>query len=123
VEDLARDLDGGDHCREAFVEEHDGSRTARRVRRALDGDSTVRLLQRWRVVHAVARHGRQMSATWRIGYACLGMLKQRHAPRLEHLDDLVFVLGEYFRCSEGETATEERLKRTDQSHRRSPQSH
>lgn len=58
MKDLPRHFDSGDHCTQPFVEkDHIGS-CPRRVRSALDGDSTIGLLETRGIVHSVACHGR-----------------------------------------------------------------
>ncbi|KAJ6439395.1 LOW QUALITY PROTEIN: fungal specific transcription factor [Purpureocillium lavendulum] len=75
LEDLPRRLDGRDDGAEAGGEEDNVGRRLGRLRRALDGDAAVGLLERGRVVDAIAGHGGEMAAL------------------LQHLDDGVLVLG------------------------------
>ena len=63
--------------------QHDVGGGARRVGRAGDGDAGIRLLQGWRVVHAVAGHANDV------------------VPSLQHLDDVELVLGKDLRESVG----------------------
>ena len=75
LEDLPRDLNRRDDGAQPRSEKDNIRRSLRRLSRALNSNATVGFLKRRRVIHAIARHGRQMAAL------------------LEHLDDLVFVLG------------------------------
>mmetsp|Transcript_15235 Transcript_15235/g.50024 ORF Transcript_15235/g.50024 Transcript_15235/m.50024 type:complete len:809 (-) Transcript_15235:487-2913(-) len=77
LEDAARDGDGVDDDGEPGRGEDEVGRGARGVRRALDRDAHVCLLERRRVVHAVARHA------------------ARPAALAERLDDEELVLGEH----------------------------
>ncbi|TLD30651.1 hypothetical protein PspLS_02350 [Pyricularia sp. CBS 133598] len=83
LEDLPGDLDGRDDCSETGGEEDDISGSLGSLGGTFDSDTTVRLLQGRGVVDTVTSHGSKM------------------ATLLEHLDDLVLVLGEDF----GETVS------------------
>lgn len=77
LEDLAGELDGGDDGGEAGGEEDDVGGGLGGLGGTLDGNTTVGLLQGRGVVDTVASHGGQVTTL------------------LEHLDDLVLVLGEH----------------------------
>ena len=62
LEDTAALLDRVDDYRQAGRNQHDGSRRARRVRRARNGDTAVRLLQRRGIIHPVASHANDVTA-------------------------------------------------------------
>mmetsp|Transcript_11527 Transcript_11527/g.23462 ORF Transcript_11527/g.23462 Transcript_11527/m.23462 type:complete len:287 (+) Transcript_11527:988-1848(+) len=76
LKDLAAQRDGSDDGREPLLHEHDVCGRARCVRRSLHGDTDVGLLERGRIVDAVARHA------------------GRPAPLLHYVDDHKLVLGE-----------------------------
>lgn len=76
LENLARDLDGGDDGGQTGSEEDNVSGGLGSLSGTLDGDTAVRLLERWSIVDTVTSHGRKM------------------ATLLKHLDNLVLVLGE-----------------------------
>lgn len=76
LENLSGDLDGGNNGGETWSEENDIGGSLSGFSGTLDGNTTVRLLQRWSVVDTVTSHGSKMSTL------------------LEHLDDLVLVLRE-----------------------------
>ncbi|BAS82655.1 Os03g0183950 [Oryza sativa Japonica Group] len=78
LEDGAAGEDGADDDAEAGLGEHDVGGAPRGVRRVGDGDADVGLLQRRRVVHAVAGHPAHVAA-----------------PPLNHPHDLVLVLREH----------------------------
>ena len=83
LEDAARLLDRrGDH-RKPRRGQHEIGRGARRVGRAADSDADVGLLQRRRVVHAVAGHADDVAGA------------------LQRLDDLELVLGKHPREAVG----------------------
>ena len=72
-----------DDHREAGRHQHNVRRRARRVGRAVHGDADVGLLERGRVVDAVARHA------------------DREAALLQHVDDRELVLGHHLREAVG----------------------
>lgn len=76
LENLARDLDGGDNGRETWSKEDDIGSSLGGLGGTLDSDTAVRLLKRWSIVNTVTSHGGQVTTL------------------LEHLDDLVLVLWE-----------------------------
>ena len=78
LENLASDLDGGDDSAKTRSEEHNIGGGLRSFGSTFDGNTTVRLLQGGSIVDTVTSHGSEM------------------ATFLQHLDDLVLVLGENF---------------------------
>lgn len=76
LENLTGDLDGRDNGGETWGKEDNIGGGLSGFSGTLDGNTTVRLLERWSVVDTVTSHGSQMSTL------------------LQHLDDLVLVLGE-----------------------------
>jgi len=76
LENLTGDLDCRDNGGETWGEEDNIGSGLSGFSSTLDGDTTVGLLERWSVVDTVTSHGSQMSTL------------------LQHLDDLVLVLGE-----------------------------
>ena len=78
LEDLTGKLDGIDNGGETGGEENNVSSSLGSLGRTLDGDTTVGLLERGSIVDTVTSHGSQVTTL------------------LEHLDDLVLVLGENF---------------------------
>ncbi|TKW53161.1 hypothetical protein CTA1_10886 [Colletotrichum tanaceti] len=77
LENLARQLDGRDDGAETGGKEHDIGSGLGGLGGTLDGDTAVGLLQRGSVVNTVTGHGSQVTTL------------------LQHLDDLVLVLGEH----------------------------
>jgi hypothetical protein len=78
LEDLAGSLDGKDDGGQTGGKEDDISGSLGSLGGTLDGNTTVRLLERWGVVDTVTSHSSQMTTL------------------LQHLDDLVLVFGEDF---------------------------
>lgn len=78
LEDLTRKLDGIDNGGQTGGEENNISRSLSSLCGTLDSDTTVSLLERGSIVDTVTSHGSQVTTL------------------LEHLDDLVLVLGENF---------------------------
>lgn len=76
LENLASDLDGQDDGRETGSEENDISGSLGSLSGTFDGNTTIGLLERGSVVDTVTSHGSQVTTL------------------LQHLDDLVLVLGE-----------------------------
>ena len=76
LENLASDLDGQDDGGETGGEEDDISGSLGSLSGTFDGDTTIGLLERGSVVDTVTSHGSQVTTL------------------LQHLDDLVLVLGE-----------------------------
>ena len=76
VENLARSLEGVDDGRETRGKEDDIGSRASGVRRTLDGNTSIGLLERRGVVDTVTSHGNEVTTL------------------LENLDDVVLVLGE-----------------------------
>jgi hypothetical protein len=76
LENLASDLDGQDDSRETGSEENDISSSLGSLGGTFDGNTTIGLLERGSVVDTVTSHGSQVTTL------------------LQHLDDLVLVLGE-----------------------------
>jgi hypothetical protein len=78
LENLASSLDGQDDRGETRGKEDDISGSLSSLSGTLDGNTTVRLLERRGVVDTISSHGSQVTTL------------------LQHLDDLVFVFGEDF---------------------------
>lgn len=78
LENLAGSLDGQDDGRETRGKEDNISGSLGSLGGTLDGNTAVRLLERWGVVDTVTSHGSQVTTL------------------LQHLDDLVLVFGEDF---------------------------
>jgi hypothetical protein len=78
LENLASSLDGQDDRGQTRGKEDDISGSLSSLGRTLDGNTTVRLLERRGVVDTVSSHGSQVTTL------------------LQHLDDLVLVFGEDF---------------------------
>jgi len=76
LENLASGLDGKNDGGETWGEEDNIGGGLGSLRGTLDGNTTVRLLERWSIVDTVTSHGSQVTTL------------------LEHLDDLVLVLWE-----------------------------
>jgi len=106
LENLTGDLDGRDDGGETWGEEDNIGGGLSGFSSTLDGDTTVRLLERWGIVDTVTSHGSQMSTL------------------LQHLDDLVLVLWEDLSetisllnkivlSSTGETTVDETLRVVD----------
>ena len=78
LENLASNLDSFDNCAETRGKEDNIGSGLSGLGGTLDSDTAIRLLQRWSIIDTVTSHGSQV------------------ATLLQHLDDLVLVLGEDF---------------------------